>query len=244
MTTFPDRREAGRRLGAALAGRGLPGPVVIALPRGGVPVGAEVARALGAPLEILVARKVGAPGNPELAIGAVAPGVVHSEPGTIRTLGVSEDWFDRAVAREQEEVRRREGHYRQGRPALPVSGMTVILVDDGLATGATAAAAIASLRRQGPAAIVLAVPVGTAEALRQLRPLVDAAECLEVPAHFHAVGQFYRDFRPTTDAEVMEILAGQTVRRSDGQAVEWTDGSVTGGEGRDPRGGAPSRPAV
>lgn len=209
MGAFLDRRDAGRRLAERLLSFRDADPVVIALPRGGAPVGDEIARALEAPLDVLVARKVGAPGNPELAIGAIAPGVVHLEPETIRALAVSEDYIRKAVAVEQEELRRREMRFREGRPALPVSGRTVILVDDGLATGATAVAAIESLRRQAPRAIVLAMPVGAPQALHQLRKLVDEVVCLESPLFFRAVGQAYVDFRQTTDQEVHDILRGR-----------------------------------
>lgn len=209
MGTFLDRRDAGRRLAERLRPLHDADPVVIALPRGGAPVGDEIARALEAPLDVLVARKLGAPGNPELAIGAIAPGVVHLERDTIRALAVSEDYIGKAVAVEQEELRRREMRFREGRPALPVSGRTVILVDDGLATGATAVAAIESLRRQAPRAIVLAMPVGAPQALQQLRRLVDEVVCLESPPFFRAVGQMYVDFRQTTDQEVHDILRGR-----------------------------------
>ena len=209
MGTFLDRRDAGRRLAERLLPFRDANPVVIALPRGGAPVGDEIARALEAPLDILVARKLGAPGNPELAIGAIAPGVTHLEPGIIRALAVSEEYIRQAVAVEQQELRRREMRFREGRPALPVSGRTVILVDDGLATGATAVAAIESLRRQAPKAIVLAMPVGAPEALQQLRQLVDEVVCLEAPYFFRAVGQAYVDFRQTTDQEVHDILRGR-----------------------------------
>ena len=217
MGVFLDRRDAGRRLAERLARFRDTCPIVIALPRGGAPVADEIARALEAPLDVLVARKLGAPGNPELAIGAVAPGVTHLEQDTIRALAVSDEYITRAAALEQEELRRRELRFREGRPALPVSGRTVILVDDGLATGATAIAAIASLRRQAPKAIVLAMPVGSPEALQQLRKLVDDVVCLEVPYFFRAVGQAYVDFRQTTDQEVHDILRGRQVEAAEGE---------------------------
>jgi predicted phosphoribosyltransferase len=216
MGAFLDRRDAGQRLAERLVRFRGETPIVIALPRGGAPVGDEIARELEAPLDILVARKVGAPGNPELAIGAVAPGVTHLEPDTIRALGVSPEYIRKAVALEQEELRRREFRFREGRPALPVSGRTVILVDDGLATGATAVAAIESLRRQAPRAIVLAVPVGAPEALQQIRKLVDEVVCLEAPHFFRAVGQAYLNFRPTTDREVHDIIRGHYVEEAAG----------------------------
>lgn len=216
MGAFLDRRDAGHRLAERLMEFRDQSPVVIALPRGGAPVADEIARELEAPLDILVARKLGAPGNPELAIGAVAPGVTHLEPDTIRALAVSEDYIRKVVALEQGELRRRENRFREGRPALPVSGRTVILVDDGLATGATAVAAIESLRRQAPRAIILAMPVGAPEALQQIRKLVDDVICLETPHFFRAVGQAYMDFRPTSDQEVHDILRGRRVEEAAG----------------------------
>jgi predicted phosphoribosyltransferase len=217
MGVFLDRRDAGRRLAERLARFRESNPIIIALPRGGAPVADEIARALEAPLDILVARKLGAPGNPELAIGAVAPGVTHLEQDTIRALAVSEAYIGRAAALEQEELRRRELRFREGRPALPVSGRTVILVDDGLATGATAVAAIESLRRQAPKAIVLAMPVGSPEAIQQVRKLVDDVVCLETPLFFRAVGQAYVDFRQTTDQEVHDTLRGRQVEAAEGE---------------------------
>lgn len=180
---------------------------MLALPRGGVPVAEEVALALDAPLDVLVARKVGAPGNPELAIGAVAGDITHLDERTIGELAIPRRFIHRAVAVEQEEVRRREARFRQGREPLGVTGRTVILVDDGLATGATATAAIAALRARQPARIVLAVPIAAQDTLDRLRPLADEVVCLETPAAFFAVGQGYRDFRQVTDEEVRAILA-------------------------------------
>lgn len=184
-------------------------PVVLALPRGGVPVADEVAQALGAPLDVLVVRKLGAPGNPELAIGAVTADVTHLDEATVRQLAIPRSFIDRAVAAEREEVAHREARFRQGRPAVDVRDRTVILVDDGLATGATATAAIAALRRQHPARIVLAVPIAADDTLAKLRPLVDEVACLERPGMFFAVGQGYADFEQTTDDEVRAILARQ-----------------------------------
>jgi predicted phosphoribosyltransferase len=204
-TWYLDRRSAGRRLAEALQHLRGRDPVVIGLPRGGVPVADEVARVLGAPLDILVARKVGAPGNPEFGIGAVAPGVVHIDPAA-EALGVTQEYLDRVVAREQAEARRREEAYREGRPPVELAGRTVVLVDDGLATGATAVAAIRSLRQRAPRAVVLAVPVGAAETVAALRRLADEVVCPLVPPEFRAVGEFYVDFSPTSDHEVREAL--------------------------------------
>lgn len=204
---FQDRRDAGRQLGARLSSYRSTKPVVLALPRGGVPVAEEVALALDAPLDVLVARKVGAPGNAELAIGAVAGNITHLDEPTIGQLAIPRRFIDRALAVEQEEVRHREARFRQGREPLPVTGRTVILVDDGLATGATATAAIAALRTRQPARIVLAVPIAAQDTLERLRPLADEVVCLETPTAFFAVGQGYEDFRQTTDEEVRAILA-------------------------------------
>ena len=211
MTTFLDRRDAGRQLAAKLAKYRDASPIVVALPRGGVPVGDEIARALDAELDILVARKLGAPGNPEFAIGAVAPGVTWVEDASVKALGVSNEFLASAVAREQEELRRREEKFRGDRPPLEVGKRIVILVDDGLATGATAIAAIESLRRQAPAGIVLAVPVGSPDTVGDLRSRVDDLVCLDTPSFFRAVGQAYVDFTPTTDEDVHEILRGRHV---------------------------------
>jgi putative phosphoribosyl transferase len=216
MATFLDRRDAGRQLAAKLDRYRDQATLVVALPRGGVPVGDEVARALDAELDVLVARKLGAPGNPEFAIGAIAPGVTWLEESTVRTLAVPRDYISSVIAREEAEMRRREEAFRPGRPPLEVAGRTVILVDDGLATGATAIAAIESLRRRKPRALVLAVPVGSSDTIAALRPRVDELVCLDSPLFFRAVGQAYVDFAPTTDHEVLEILRGRHVEVAEG----------------------------
>jgi putative phosphoribosyl transferase len=210
---FADRRDAGRRLAAELARRNLPDPVVLALPRGGVPVGYEVARALGAPLDIVVVRKLGAPGQPELGIGAVSDGdhplsVLNQD--VMSSLVVPQDYLDREVAAQLAEIRRRQAAYRGGRAALPVAGHTAIVVDDGLATGGTMRAALRSVRRAGPARLVLAVPVAPPSALATLAGEVDETVCLATPELFGAVGYFYRDFTQTTDEEVVRLLASVT----------------------------------
>lgn len=208
MLPFTDRRDAGRQLAARLTESAFHSPVVIALPRGGVPVGQEVARTLGAPLDILVARKVGAPGNPELAIGAVAPGVIRVDPSA-GVFGAGPEYLERTVARAQEEIKRREAAYRGRRPMAEVTARTVILVDDGLATGETMAAAVESLRRLAPARIVVAVPVGAPDSIERLEALADEVTCLHAPRWFRAVGEAYLDFRQTSDEEVIRILASQ-----------------------------------
>jgi len=203
---FADRRDAGRRLAQALGRYRSVQPVVLGLPRGGVPVAAEVARELGAPLDVLVVRKLGAPGHPEFAVGAVASGATVLHDDVVRQLGIPQEYLDRVIAQEQEELARRERAYRGSRPAVDVRGRTVILVDDGLATGATAEAAIRVLRAQGAGPIVLAVPVSAPDTLRRLTPLVDDLVCLSAPLGFRAVSLSYDDFSPTSDDEVLACL--------------------------------------
>ena len=201
---FRDREEAGQRLAERLADlRGDPDVVVLGVPRGGVIVAAEIARALGAPLDVYITRKLGAPGNPELAIGAVAEdGTLVLDPETIAVLNVSEAYLERERQRQQEEIRRRAARYRQGRPPLSLEDKRVVLVDDGVATGKTLEAAVRALRRQPLKELILAVPVGPPSTIERLRDLVDRLEVLEVPEVFWAVGMFYEDFHQVTDAEV------------------------------------------
>lgn len=237
---FVDREDAGRALAAALADAGLAdvdgaNAVVLGLPRGGMPVAAVVAEALGAPLDVVVARKIGLAGQPEVAMGALA--AVAGSIVTVRNESVlqaagpeARRRFDGVAARERIELERRQGLYRVGRPPLEVSGRHVILVDDGIATGATMRAALMALTRDraassdaagvtgltsadavgeaGPASVTVAVPVGPADALAGLAELVDRVVCVSVPAPFWAVGQAYVDFTQTTDGEVRELLAG------------------------------------
>lgn len=203
---FADRGDAGRRLGAAMRQLRSHHPVVLALPRGGVPVGLEVARALDAPLDVIVVRKLGAPGHEELAVGAIAPGAVYVDWPIVRQLGVSQSYLDQVTRAEQRELERREQAYRRGRAALPVEGRTVILVDDGLATGATLRAAIAAVRQRQPARVVVAVPVGAPESVARLSAIADEVICPEQPPDFRAVSLAYRDFSATTDTEVVECL--------------------------------------
>ncbi len=211
MTThrFRDRHDAGRQLAAALgeyAGRD--DVIVLALPRGGVPVGVEVARALGATLDVFLVRKLGVPGHEELAMGAVATGGVRVlNEDLVRRLGLSAEEMHEVVAREEEELARRETVYRGDRPRLDVRFKTVILVDDGLATGATMRAAVEALRRERPAKLVVAVPTAAAESCEDLRPEVDELVCLSTPQPFYAVGLWYDDFTPTTDEEVRASLS-------------------------------------
>ena len=207
---FEDRRDAGRQLAARLLSYQDRDPVVLALPRGGVPVGYEIARALGAPLDIIVVRKLGAPGQPELGIGAVVDGdhplgVLNEE--IMKTLVVPEAYLKSEVTAQLAEIRRRQAAYRGGRAPLPVAGRTAIVVDDGLATGGSMRAALRSVRREAPARLVLAVPVAPPDTLARLAAEVDETICLETPELFGAVGYFYRDFTQTTDDEVIRLLA-------------------------------------
>ncbi len=208
MRRYHDRFEAGRALAARLekyADR--PDVLVLALPRGGVPVAYEVARALHAPLDIFLVRKLGLPGQPELAMGAIATGgvrVLNDE--VVRVLRVPEEVIDAVAAEEGEELERREREYRGDRPPPDVRGRIVILVDDGLATGSTMRAAVAALRRQGPARIVVAVPVGAAETCAEMGEEADEAVCARTPDPFYAVGLWYEDFTQTTDEEVHALL--------------------------------------
>lgn len=208
---FADRRDAGRALGAAVRDR-VPGDaVVLGLPRGGVVVAAEVAAALAAPLDVVVVRKLGLPWQPELAMGALA--AVGDEVETVRVdavlarVAIDEKTFDEVRREELAELRRREREYRGERPPLQLRRRTVVLVDDGLATGATMRAAVAAVRRQEPAAVFVAVPVGSALTCARLADEVDDVICLTTPAEFRAVGQAYGDFSPTGDAEVRAALS-------------------------------------
>jgi len=248
---FANRREAGQALAQVLQALALPAPTVLALPRGGVPVAAEVARVLGAPLDLLMVRKIGAPGQPELAVaamaalgtGAAGSGDEHSgppaqtfvDPALMAATGADQAHVDRGVAREGAELERRRRHYLRGRRPMSLDGHTVIVVDDGIATGTTLRAALKALRalkaqesqespatalqglqdprrwqdsaRGGPLAVVLAVPVAPAQTLLELAGEVDATVCLWTPEPFVAVGAHYRDFRQVSDEEVVAALA-------------------------------------
>jgi predicted phosphoribosyltransferase len=205
---FRDRRQAGLALARALVALGLHDPVVLALPRGGVPVGFEIAQRLGAPLDVLVVRKLGVPGHEELAMGAIATGgvrVLNSD--VILGLRIPAEMIEAVAEREQRELERRERSFRGDRPAIPVAGRTAIVVDDGLATGATMRAAALSLRERGPREIIAAVPVGAASSCELLAEVVDRVVCLAQPEPFYGVGLWYRHFDQTSDEEVRELLA-------------------------------------
>ncbi|MBZ4375340.1 phosphoribosyltransferase [Corallococcus sp. AS-1-6] len=210
MQLFRDRVEAGRALGQRL--RDLLGGggdlLVLALPRGGVPVGFEVARILGVPLDVFVVRKLGTPGHEELAMGAIATGgVTVLNESVVRRLGIPRSAIAAAAEREARELVRREQLFRDGRPPAPVEGRTVVLVDDGLATGSTMRAALRALRQHQPARIVVGVPVGAPETCADLEREADLLVCLQTPEPFYAVGQWFEDFTQTTDDEVRELLA-------------------------------------
>ncbi len=205
---FRDRRDAGRRLAEELGGyAGQAGVVVLALPRGGTPVAHEVARALEAPLDVFMVRKLGIPWNEEYAMGAIASGGEQwLDARVVHELGISRSDIENVVAREQRELARRERTYRRGRPPPALHGRTVILVDDGLATGSTMLAAVRAVRRQQPARTVVAVPVASAEACELLRREADEVVCAQVPESFLGVGRWYVDFSQTTDEEVCALL--------------------------------------
>lgn len=205
---FRDRAHAGRVLARTLSDyAGRDDVVVLALPRGGVPVAAELARALGAPLDVLVVRKLGVPGHEELALGAVAPGgVLLLDDRLVRGLGLTPGDIERIVAKELRELARRQAAYRNGRPPPDLEGKTVILVDDGLATGATMRAAALAVRQSNPARVVVAVPVAAAETCEEFRGDVDEIVCALTPDPFRAVGLWYEDFTQTSDDEVRELL--------------------------------------
>jgi predicted phosphoribosyltransferase len=211
---FPNRRMAGQALGRLLPDLRDRGDVlVLGLPRGGVPVAYEVALALGAPLDVMVVRKLGVPGREELAMGAIATGgvrVLHED--VIREGQIDDGTIETVTARELEELARRERLYRGDAPAPVVQGRTVLLVDDGLATGSTMRAAIAAMRQQDPAAVVVAVPVGDARTCQSLMGVADRVVCAAMPEPFSALGYWYEDFRATPDEEVRELLGAARAR--------------------------------
>ena len=207
-TPFADRLEAGRELAGRLGRYARQRDVVVlGLPRGGVPVAAAVADALGAPLDVFLVRKLGVPSHPELAMGAIASGGVRVlNADVVEWYGITPEMLERVARAEQAELERREREYRQGRPALDIRGRTVILVDDGLATGSSMRAAVEAVRQRQPSAVVVAVPVGAPSTCAELKRLADEAICARTPDRFSAVGQWYVDFSQTSDAEVRRLL--------------------------------------
>jgi putative phosphoribosyl transferase len=205
---FRDRSDAGRRLAEALPERLQGEAVVLGIPRGGVVVARVVADALELPLDVVVPRKIGAPVNPELAIGAIAPGVQVWDRRLIRRLDVPDDYLREQVAAEEAEIGRRTEAYRRGRPAVELMGRTVVIIDDGIATGATAVAALRWARAHGAERVVLAVPVAPPETIERLEGEADDVVVLLSPPWFRAVGEWYERFEQTTDEEVVEALSG------------------------------------
>jgi len=201
---FRDRSDAGQKLAAKLNYLTAENPIILGLPRGGVPVAAQVAQALDAPLDVIVVRKLGAPFNDEFAMGAIGENVEVLNDGTIRALGVTREQLQRVRAREQKELARRLVRFRNGRPPLDLHGRTAVVVDDGIATGATARAACQVVRALGAARVVLAVPVSSSTFIPEDN--VDEFVCLHRPPHFMAIGQWYTDFTQTTDDEVLNWL--------------------------------------
>jgi predicted phosphoribosyltransferase len=217
--SFDNRYAAGQLLAVAVARLELNDPLVLALPRGGVPVAAAVAKALNAPLELLIVRKIGAPGQPEVAVAAVAEGeaspVVNVE--TMSFSGALAEYIDREAVAQMQEIEHRCRTYRSARPPLSLTGRTVVVVDDGIATGTSMRAALLALRHAAPAQVVLAVPVAPADSLADLRPLVDQVVCLMQPQFFHSVGEYYRDFRQVEDAEVIALMQAQQASQAHGR---------------------------
>jgi predicted phosphoribosyltransferase len=207
---FEDRHEAGERLGEALDRFGDPTPVVLGIPRGGVVVAEVVARRLRAPLDVVVPRKLGAPGNPELGIGAVAPGVRVLDARLIRELRVPASYLEAEISRQQGEIARREGRYRAGRGSPNLEGRAAIVVDDGVATGGTAVAALRWARGAGAARVVLAIPVAPRQAVASLAREADELVALATPEPFLAVGQWYESFEQVSDEEVIALLTEAT----------------------------------
>jgi putative phosphoribosyl transferase len=227
---FRDRRVAGRALAELVANvvSSDEAPVVLALPRGGVPVAFEVATTLDAPLDVIIVRKLGVPSQPELAMGAIGEDDVRVlNPEVIRQLRIPESALEAVEARERAELHRRAHQFRGDAPMITLTGRTVVVVDDGLATGSTARAAIYVARAHGARRVVLAVPVAPQETLEELAPVADAEVCVASPQPFVAIGQWYQDFRQTTDAEVTQLLAEARRARDDaGRSPTARDGGV------------------
>ena len=208
---FSDRREAGRLLGERLKHLSGENPLVIGLPRGGVIVAAEIADVLGAELDVIVPAKIGAPGNPELAVGAVMEdGSVYLNEDIVGWYGVDEEYIKRAVGFQMEKIRRRVEAYRKVKERVPVEGRCVILTDDGVATGATMKSAVKWASSRSPSRVVIALPVGPEDTIRELSSMADEVICLKVPPFFSAVSQFYIEFDQVGDEEVIEVLKGHS----------------------------------
>ena len=229
MRLFADRSEAGWLLASALAGHVGKGAIVLAIPRGGVVLGYEIARVFGIPLDVIIPRKLGAPRNPELAIGAMAEDdVLIVDESIVMHLGVTKAYIREEARRQGTEMARRLALYRGDRPYPALKGRTVIIVDDGMATGSTMKAALASVRKKGAGTIIIAVPVGPASTVRELEMEADMVLCLQDPEEFYAVGQFYRNFDQVGDEEVMRLL--DLCRQDTGQAENGQRGELGCGQ--------------
>ena len=207
MAYFSDRVEAGKRLASALTDFAGKNGIVLAIPRGGVVVGYEIAKALSLPLDVIIPRKIGAPDNPELAIGAMTEdGTIILDDNLITYIGVQRDYIKAESERQKHEIERRLKLYRQNEPYPSLKGLNVILVDDGIATGSTMKAALASVKNRGASTVTVAVPVGPPSTIKELKKQADRVVCLYTPEYFQAIGQFYTDFNQTTDEEVIQLL--------------------------------------
>jgi predicted phosphoribosyltransferase len=207
MSYFSDRVEAGKRLASSLTDFAGKNAVVLAIPRGGVVVGYEISKALDASLDVIIPRKIGAPDNPELAIGAMTEdGTIILDATLVAYIGVPDSYIKEESERQKQEIERRLKMYRQNEPYPNLKGRDVIIVDDGIATGSTMKAALASVKNRGAKTVTVAVPVGPPSTIRELKKQADRVVCLYMPEHFAAIGQFYRDFDQTTDEEVIELL--------------------------------------
>jgi putative phosphoribosyl transferase len=207
MAYFTDRVEAGKRLASAMRDFAGKNGIVLAIPRGGVVVGYEIAKALSLPLDVIIPRKIGAPDNPELAIGAMTEdGTIILDDNLITYIGVQRDYIKAESERQKHEIERRLKLYRQNEPYPSLKGLDVIIVDDGIATGSTMKAALASVKNRGASTVTVAVPVGPPSTIKELKKQADRVVCLYAPEYFQAIGQFYTDFNQTTDEEVIQLL--------------------------------------
>jgi len=216
MTFFSDRAEAGKQLASALSNFADKNAIVLAIPRGGVVVGYEISKPLRLPLDVIIPRKIGAPDNPELAIGAMTEdGTIILDKSLVSYLGVSEGYIKAESERQKHEINRRLKMYRQNEPYPNLKGKDVIIVDDGIATGSTMKAALASVKNRGAKSVTIAVPVGPPSTIEDLKRQADSVVCLNMPEYFGAIGQFYGDFNQTTDEEVIELLKQSRQDRSE-----------------------------
>ncbi len=215
MAYFTNRVEAGKRLASALTDFAGKNGIVLAIPRGGVVVGYEIAKALSLPLDIIIPRKIGAPDNPELAIGAMTEdGTIILDDNLITYIGVQRDYIKAESERQKHEIERRLKLYRQNEPYPSLKGLDVVIVDDGIATGSTMKAALASVKNRGASTVTVAVPVGPPSTIKELKKQADRVVCLYAPEYFQAIGQFYTDFNQTTDEEVIQAAEAKQTEKS------------------------------